>query len=163
MAKNLTAAQVAQQQYTRAIASLIQQAASAVEGGTPLYDDDLTINNTDLVILSSAVRAASANGQDRTNQNARGILVVIDVTAVPTVDTVTFTLQGKDPASGKYYTILASAALVAAGTVVLRVYPGLTAAANLVASDALPRTWRLITTHSAATNFTYSVGAVLLV
>jgi hypothetical protein len=162
MAKNITAYQLAQLQFVRSASGIIQQPASAVEGGTPLYDDDATFNNGDLVILASAVRAASSNGSDRANPNARGILIFVDVTAVPGVDTITVTLQGKDPASGKYYTILASAAIVATGTVVLRVYPGLTAAANLVASDLLPRTWRIIVTHSAGTNFTYSVGASLI-
>jgi len=161
--KNISAADLAHLRMVRASSSVIQQPASAVEPNTtPLYDEEPSFNNQDLVILASAVRAASANGADRTNGNARGIIIVIDVTLVPGVDTVTFTLQGKDPASGKYYTILASAALVGAGTVVLRVYPGLTAAANLVVSDLLPRTWRVITTHSAATNFTYSVGAILV-
>jgi len=75
---------------------------------------------------------------------------------------VTFTIKGKDPLSGKYYTLLASAAIVAASTVVLRVYPGLTAVANLVASDVLPLDWRVEVTHSAGSNFTYSVGAQLV-
>lgn len=119
--------------------------------------------NTSMVVFASAVRAASANADDDINSMGRGVEVVIDMTAVPGVDTVTFTIEGKDPASGKYYTLLASAAIVAVSTVVLRVYPGLTAAANLVASDVVPRTWRVKATHSAASNFTYSVGAHLVV
>lgn len=161
--KGITATQLAHLQLVRAISCCIQQSASAVDPNTtPLYDEEPSFNNQDLVILASAARTASANGVDRTNQNARGIIIAIDVTVVPGVDTVTFTLQGKDPASAKYYTILASAALVATGTVVLRVGPGLTAAANVVANDLLPRTWRIITTHSAGTSFTYSVGATLV-
>jgi hypothetical protein len=163
MSKALTLTQVQNLQLVRAIAGMIQQPASAADlMANPLYDEEPSFNNQDLVILSSAVRTASANGVDRTNHNARGLILVIDMTVVPGVDTVTFTIQGKDPASGKYYTVLASAALVATGTVVLRVGPGLTAAANLVANDILPRTWRVITTHSAGTSFTYSVGAVLV-
>jgi hypothetical protein len=163
MSKSLTLAQIQNLQLVRAIACAIQQPASAADPmATPLYDEEPSFNNQDLVILTSGVRAASANGVDRTNHNARGLILVIDVTAVPGTDTVTFTIQGKDPASGKYYTVLASAALVATGTVVLRVGPGLTAANNLVANDILPRTWRVITTHSAATNFTYSVGGILV-
>lgn len=112
-----------------------------------------------VTVLTSAVRAATNNTEDLCNDYFRGVELVIDMTTVPTVDTVTFTLQGKDPTSGKYFTILASAAIVAVSTVVLRVYPGLTAAANAVVSDVLPRTWRVLATHSAGTNFTYSVGA----
>jgi hypothetical protein len=112
-----------------------------------------------VTVLASAVRAATNNSEDLCNDYFRGVEVVIDMTAVPGVDTVTFTIQGKDPASGKYFTILATAALSAQATTVLRVYPGLTAAANATANDVLPRAWRVLATHSAGSNFTYSVGA----
>jgi hypothetical protein len=122
----------------------------------------LDAENLALTLLASAVRSASSNTADQKNRNCRGLQLIIDVTAVPTVDTVTFTIKGKDPVSGKYYTLLASSAIVAVSTVTLRVYPGLTAAANLVVSDVLPLDWRVEITHSAATNFTYSVGAQLI-
>jgi hypothetical protein len=112
-----------------------------------------------VTVLASAVRAATLNTEDLCNDYFRGVELVIDMTAVPGVDTVTFTIQAKDPTSGKYFTVLASAAIVATGTTVLRVYPGLTAAANAVVSDVLPRSWRVQATHSAGSNFTYSVGA----
>lgn len=124
--------------------------------------EDLTKENRALTVLASAVRAATNNSEDQKNRDAKGLHLIIDMTAVPGVDTVTFTIQGKDPLSGKYYTLLASAAIVAASTVVLKVYPGLTAAANLVASDVLPADWRVLATHSAGSNFTYSVGAQLI-
>lgn len=122
--------------------------------GTDLYNQAVTV-------LASAVRSASLNSADLKNYAGRGVTLTVDVTAVPGTDTVTFTLQGKDPASGKYYTILASAAVSTTGTFQLRVYPGLTAAANLTASDVLPLDWRVAVSHSAGTNFTYSVGAQL--
>lgn len=120
-------------------------------------------NNVELTLLASAVRAADNNSGDIVNYNHRGLIVVVDMTVVPGVDTVTPKIQGKDPVSGKYYDILAGAAIVATSTVVLRVYPGITVAANLAVSDLLPRTWRLFMDHSAATNFTYSAGGILLV
>lgn len=129
---------------------------------TPRNTEDLTQENRALTVLASAVRAATNNSADQKNRDAKGLHVIIDMTAVPGVDTVTFTIQGKDPLSGKYYTLLASAAIAAVSTVVLKVYPSLTAAANLVASDVLPTDWRVLATHSAATNFTYSVGAQLV-
>lgn len=118
--------------------------------------------NQNLSIFASAVRAASVNSADQKNYRGRGVQVVIDMTAVPTVETVTFTIEGKDEISGKYYTILASTAIVAVSTVILRVYPGIVVAANLSANDALPADWRVKATHSASGNFTYSVGANLL-
>jgi hypothetical protein len=118
--------------------------------------------NTTVTALASAARTATNNSGDLLNANARGVEVIVDVTAAPGVDTVTFTIQGKDATSGKYYTLLASAAVSAVGTTVLRVYPGTTAAANLVANLPVPRVWRVLATHSAATSFTYSVGANLI-
>jgi hypothetical protein len=163
MPLSLTAAQLDQLQLLRAIVGMTQQPASAVEPNTaPIYDHDPILNHQNLTLLSSAVRAATVTGADRVNPTGTGVIVVIDVTAVPGVDTVTVFIEGKDPASGKYYTILQSAAIVAVSTVVLRVYPGLTAAANLVVSDVLPRTWRVRVVHSAGSNFTYSLGACVL-
>jgi hypothetical protein len=88
---------------------------------------------------------------------ARAIHVTLDMTVVGT-GSVTLTIQGKDPASGKYYTLLAGAAVIANSTVTYRVGVGLTAAANLVANDALPRTIRILATHNNANPATYSVG-----
>lgn len=121
------------------------------------------IENQPVRLFESAVRAASTASPDNVvNRFYRGVDVIIDMTVVPGVDTVTFFIEGQDPVSGKWYLILASAALVAVATTVLRVYPGLTPAANAVASAALPRAWRVRTVHSAGTNFTYSVGAQLI-
>lgn len=121
-------------------------------------------SRTEVPLFPSASRTASANGADQANKGPyRGLVLVIDTTLVPGAAPSTgFTVQGKDPVSGKYYTILASAAIVAVGTVVLRIYPGLVAAANLVASDVLPSTWRVITTHGNANPVTYSVAALLI-
>lgn len=103
-------------------------------------------------ITALAAASAGANGSDLVNSNARGVHVVIDITALSgTTPTLTVTIQGKDAVSGKYYTILASAALNATGTTVLRVYPGLTAAANLTANDVMPRDWRVITAIGGTT------------
>ncbi len=118
----------------------------------------INLNRTEAV-FASAVRAATSNSLDQRNPIQKGAIITIDMTAVPTVDTVTFTVEGKDPISGKYYTILTSAAIVAVSTVVLRVYPALVAIANLTVNDVLPDTWRVVATHSAGTNFDYSVAA----
>jgi hypothetical protein len=60
-----------------------------------------------------------------------------------TTPTLTVTIQGKDTASGQYYTILASVALNATGFTLLQVAPLLAAAANSVANAAMPTTWRV--------------------
>lgn len=141
---------------------LIQVAASAVEAGTPSFSPEPEFNNQDLVIFDSQVRGATQNGQDRLNRNARGLILVFDQTVVPGVQTTAPKIQGKDPASGKYYDILVGAVQVGVVTVQLKVYPGLVAAANVAANDILPRTWRVVITHSGAGNFTYSAGGILI-
>jgi hypothetical protein len=113
-------------------------------------------------VFSSLARTVTENSRDFQNAYGKGIQLIIDVTAISATPSVTFAIQGKCPVSGKYYTLLTSAAITGTGTTVLRVYPGLTVAANLVASDSLPSTWRVVATHGDADSITYSVGAHLL-
>lgn len=113
--------------------------------------------NTYQEIVPSAVRNAD-HAVRVVNTQGKACHLIMDITAVPGVDTVTVTIQGRDPTSGKLYTILQSAALVAAATTVLRVGPGLPATANLSANDVLPKEVVIDFNHSAASNFTYSAG-----
>ena len=135
---------------------------NAIDSRKLVDTEGLAVENRSVTVFASLARTATENSADLKNRSCRGLVLTIDMTVEPGVDTVTFTIQGKDPLSGKYYTILASAALTAVATTVLRVYPGLTAAANLVASDVLPSDWRVTATHSGATTTTYSVGAQLI-
>lgn len=112
----------------------------------------------DKVIYESAARTADPEMKDQ-RIRGRGLVVTIDVTAVSATPSVVFTIQGKDPASGKYRDILVSAAITATGTTVLRVYPGLTAAANTVASDVVDAVYRIRAVHGDADSITYTVGA----
>jgi hypothetical protein len=109
-------------------------------------------------LLASAVRAATTSTADQVKSINRGVYVFLKVTAVPGVDTLTVTIQGKD-VDGTYYTILASTASAATGTVTLKVYPGLPNTANVSSNEVLPDLWRVTVTHSAGTNFTYSMVA----
>lgn len=97
--------------------------------------------NIGLVTLT-AQGAATVNSSDQDNCVGRGLVVVVDLTTMTTA-TVTVTIQGKDATSGKYYTLLASAGLVATGTTPLVVYPGAPVTTNLSANSPLPRTWRV--------------------
>lgn len=102
------------------------------------------------------------NGSDQLNYQGRGVKLIIDITAVGGGATLTVTLEGKDPITGKYFTILASAALAAQATTVLTVFPGAPVSANISANDALPRTWRVKHAVAVANNITYAIGAVVL-
>ncbi len=112
--------------------------------------------------LSGTLTTASIDGGDQDNQSGRrSAIVVIDITAI-TSGNATFTLQGKDTASGKYYTILASAALAAVATTILRVDPNLTAAGNTIAKDIMPSQWRVIMVAASLVGCTYTVGVNLV-
>ena len=127
---------------------------------------DRTRGNVDTAaLLTYAAAAAGSNGTDQTNYNARGVKLVIDITALTgTSPTLTVTIQGKDAASGKYYTILASTALAAVATTTLEIYPGIIAAANVTAGVTLPRVWRVIATIAGTTPaVTATVGASVIV
>lgn len=113
-------------------------------------------------IFPSKARTASENGGDIANRFMKGTIIVIDTTALTAGASIVYTVQGKDELSGKYYTLLASAAVTATGTIQLYMYPGATVAANLVANICLPRVWRVIATAADAKSVTASVGAVLL-
>jgi acyl CoA:acetate/3-ketoacid CoA transferase beta subunit len=114
-----------------------------------------------LTFLASSAKTTTQTQADQVNRGHSGIKVVVDTTVFGT-GSVTVTIQGLDPTSGKYYTILASAAIVATGTVVLTVFPGAPVTGNVAANDQLPATWRLLATANNANSQTYSVGYVLL-
>ena len=118
--------------------------------------------NVNATLLASAARTATTATADQTNYNGRGVHIIIDVTAIGAV-TVTPTIQGKDPASGKYYSLLAATAISATGTVVLKVGPGIQPFVSQSAADMLPRTWRVNFVHSNANSVTYSAGAIVIV
>lgn len=112
---------------------------------------------------ASAARTATLIGDDnRKVPGNRGVKAVLDVTAVPGIDTVQLVIENKDPVSGKYVQVLAAAARVATGTDTLTVYPGGAVTANVSANDSIADTYRIRVVHSAATSFTYSVSVTEL-
>ncbi len=115
--------------------------------------------NASLVTLA-AQGTGTVNSADIVNVNGKGIQLVIDITVI-TAGTLTVTLQGKDIASGKYYTILASAALAAVATTRLTVYPGIPVLANVTQNDILPRTWR-ISAAAVTGPITATIGASVI-
>lgn len=95
-------------------------------------------------------------------RGAEGLILVIDVDAIDASPSVVFTLQGHDPTTNKSWTILASAAIVAVGTTILRVHPNATAVPNLVAHDMLPGDVILHVVHADADEISYAVGLHLV-
>lgn len=98
-----------------------------------------------------------------------GFTVVASVTTITTTDVnmsssggVVFKIQGLDTRSGKYYDIIVSASVATVSTVVLKIHPALTAAANLAVNDVLPQDFRVLATHSNSESMTYSVSILLV-
>jgi hypothetical protein len=114
----------------------------------------------ELYRVSAITATPTFTAQNDGNGARKGGHFVIDVTAGATLSIVP-TIDGQDPSSGKWYNILTGVAITAVGTTVLRIYPGLAAAANLAVSDVLPSVWRLVMTHGNANAATYTVSARL--
>lgn len=111
--------------------------------------------------ITAAGVTTTQTGADQTNYNARGVLVVLDMTVVGT-GSVTIAIQGKDTVSGKYYALLTGAVVSTNSTNLYQLYPGVTVAANAAVSSPLPRTWRIVVTANNANATTYTVGASLI-
>lgn len=114
------------------------------------------------IAFASGARIATPDPAMIQVKGQRGCIVVIDATAISATPSVVFNIEGRDPASSKWVSLLASAAVTAVSTTTLRVYPGLTAAANLVASDVLPEMIRIRPVHGDADSITYTVGVTLV-
>jgi len=124
-----------------------------------------TASNNDLIASQVAIgvgATASQTSPDLANPYGRGVKVFVNTTAIGT-GSITVTVQGKDPASGAYFTLLASAAIVTNLLTVLSVYPGLPATANVSANDVVPRTWRVSVVANNANPATYTIGACVIV
>lgn len=112
--------------------------------GQPIGEQDvISILADGSTVTANA--STSAGVGDQSSGGAKGVIVFIHTGAFGASEsTMTVTIQGKDPQSGQYYTILQSASLSASSFVALRAYPGLTASANVAVSDLLPATFRVI-------------------
>lgn len=110
-----------------------------------------------ITVFASAARTATENSTTIISPYT-GCNVVIDMTAVTATGDVTFKLEGLDPLSGKYYTIIESASITTVSTVVLSVFGGVTEVANVSVSSGLPQNLRVVATHLNAVSMTYSVG-----
>jgi hypothetical protein len=157
------------------VRNLISSAADAQSAGSTLGANpmlwngvsgaagslDRQRNNVETTLLVSAGRTTTQTSADITTYNCQAITVTLDMTVVAAGPSVTVTIDGKDPASGKYYNLLTGAAVIAVTTNTYRVDPALVAAANLIAVLRLPRTIRIVVTANVANNGTYSVGYTL--
>jgi hypothetical protein len=117
--------------------------------------------NVAISLLPSAARtAATVVTADQINPQWNRAHVIINVSAY-TSGTYTATIQGKDPVSGVYYTVLTGPAISATGITVLKVGPGFAPLPNAGAGDMLPQTWRVSLAGASTPSMTFSVSAFL--
>jgi hypothetical protein len=117
------------------------------------------------LLIALAASAVSSNGIDQDNPFWTGLQVGINITAITGAGaSLTVVVEGRDEASGVYFTLLSSAALTATGFTLLTVYPGIAVAANVSASQVLPKTWRVRCVIAGTTPaVTATIGASLKV
>lgn len=125
-----------------------------------------TPNSMDLgpLITLTADGAGTVNSTPQENFGCHGVTIGINVTGITgTTPSLTVKIFGIDGVSNQMYLILASAAITANGFVQLTVYPGMVAAANLVANSPLPSKW-LVQTVVAGTgpSVTATIGASVI-
>lgn len=120
--------------------------------------------NLNCRLLSSTARTTTSVvvTPDQDNAQWSGVVVMLNISTY-TSGTFTPTIQGKDPVSGNYYTILTGTGQVTSvgSPFVLRVYPGASPTTAFV-NDILPRTWRVSVLGTATPSAVYSVGCSLI-
>lgn len=112
------------------------------------------------VVLASESRDTTQTLGDQSSNGAGAAHLIINVTNAGT-GSITPKLQGKD-ANGVYYDILVGAAITSNGINVIKVGRGMTPSPNAVATDQLPRTFRVVITANNANPMTYTVGLELM-
>ena len=114
-------------------------------------------NSSGILLASAARTAATTTSPDIVNSNYAGIHLIMNTSAY-TSGNFTPTIQGKDPISGTYYSILVGAAVSATGIQIIKVYPGIATAANGAASDFMPRIWRVSVAGASSPVATFSIS-----
>lgn len=119
-------------------------------------------DNEEAIILASAARTTTQTSADLDNVGGHAsLMVILDVTNAGT-GSVTVSIDGKDPASGKYFNLLTGSAVIANSTTVYRVSPYIAAVANSIAQSNLPKKFRIVVTANNANSVTYSVGSIIV-
>lgn len=122
---------------------------------------------TPITVFASAARTATTTsaevrvpgGVDGRGEY-RGLVLLIDCTAIVSTPSVTFAVQTSSGPADAYAAVLTSAAVTAAGSTVLVVHPSVpTERANVLDQGPLESKWRVLATHGDADSITYSVTA----
>lgn len=123
--------------------------------------------NVTAEVLASAARTATINSASQTNHNARGVTLLLNVTANPGgLATLTVSIETQLANVWRALTAFAATASGTNATYIYQLYPGIvetSAVGNVeVQGLGLPRFWRVTVTHSGAGSWTYSASSSLM-
>jgi hypothetical protein len=113
-----------------------------------------------LTVLTAVARTTAFVSGDLPTYGARTLVVILDTTAIGSAS-ITLSIKGKDPASGKYYLILAGAAAATNATRVYRVSELIAAVSNVSATDILPALIQISVAVADVNPWTATIGAVM--
>lgn len=125
-------------------------------------------------LLKSEARDGTTTTLDQTSSGTqRGVMLVLDITEAPNVaETLTVSIEARDPATNKYVVLTAFAAskkgdeLEDGATLAFTLLPGAAETAALAGHEVqalgLPSSWRAKVTHSGNGDWTYTLGALAL-
>ena len=122
----------------------------------------MAVHTRQVTLYASAARTATPTAAEFDADGRHGLHLVIDVTAVTATPSVVPPVDFHDALSGKWVNLLTGAAITATGTTRLTIHPGVTAAANVSAADAIHGRMRLVMTHADTDSATYSAAAHLI-
>ena len=114
---------------------------------------------TSVLAISGTTLGTPITSPVQSNGYGRGVKVSVQTTAA-SAGSFTVTVQGL--INGIAITLLTSAAISTTGQITLTVYPGLTASANVIANDILPRQWQVTVTPTGFTGVV-NIGASVIV
>lgn len=124
----------------------------------PFVGDVRGPSNASLVSVAAGTLAtATASQEFSCRGGTECIEVVIDFTKVGAAPSVVPSIEGFDPVSKKWFTLLTGAALIANGQVQLLVGPSVPNVANISAAHIVRSRMRLTMTHANTDTATYSV------
>ena len=140
--------------YTQTIQGVYTVLPSAVRTATQTLVGKDVIEPKNGTIFASGI-----------NQEVSGIIAYLNVTAAPGVETLQLALEEQDPVSLVWSTVVATLATAVTGMVRLKVKQAIAVVApsttQAQSQDTMPAIWRVRVIHSAAGNWTYSLGVVL--
>ena len=123
----------------------------------------------ELKLTSGTLLASGAYGTttsmtmaNQTNERYAGVRLFANVAdfAAGSAPALSFRVDGQDPVSGNWATLLSTVALVATSTVMFTIHPNVTAVAGQATPQFLPGTWRVVPIQAVNTSIslTCSLG-----